>query len=84
MHQSQENGKGWRIPHFPKIALLLLLAIAVIVTGAAWSKISAAAKPTNSIAAQFRAHHVALRVPDLDKAASWSIKCFPKITLPIE
>ena len=71
MHRSQENGKRWRIPHFPKTVLLALLAVAIVVTGTMWSKISAAAKPTNPIASQFRVHHVALRVPDLDQAVKW-------------
>ena len=67
MNRSQEDSKKWRLPRFSKAALLILLAIAVVVTGITWSKISAA-KPTNPIASQFKAHHVALRVPNLEKA----------------
>lgn len=71
MHRSQKNGRGWRIPHFSNTVLLALLVIAVVVTGIMWSKISIAAKPTAPIASQFSVHHVALRVPDLDKAVRW-------------
>ena len=69
MNRSQEDSKKWRLLHFSK-AVLILLAIAIVVTGTMWSKISAA-KPTNPIASQFKAHHVALRVPNLEKAVKW-------------
>lgn len=49
MNRSEEESKKWQLPRFSKTALLILLAIAVVVTGTAWSKISAA-KPTNPIA----------------------------------
>lgn len=69
--QNQNDKQEWRLRCLVHRILLALLAIAIVATGTLYATLNQAAEPTNPIASQFKVHHVALRVPDLEKAVAW-------------